>query len=131
MGELADVLEQIEAKLKGGTIIYNAPDEEEIINRRKQAESRPVVIYRLTEEERLAVIAKYGPPMDPEKAAWIRRKYRGMVGGFLSRKEACTGNVDTPGCDEDRANLNEKEVVSTERLVREKTIEKYATWLKK
>jgi hypothetical protein len=41
----------------------------------------PVVTYRLSEEERLALVEKYGPPMDPEKAERIRMKYRTLATG--------------------------------------------------
>lgn len=105
MGQLAELLEQALVKDDRPTI-YDVPDEKEILKRRVQDETKPVTAYRLGEEERLALIAKYGPPMDPEKAALTRRKYRGMVDGFKSRKEACL-------CDEDRVNVNEKEEGST------------------
>lgn len=41
----------------------------------------PVVTYRLSEEERLALVEKYGPPMDPERAERIRMKYRTLATG--------------------------------------------------
>lgn len=42
----------------------------------------PVVTYRLSEEERLALVEKYGPPMDPERAERIRMKYRTLATGM-------------------------------------------------
>lgn len=77
MGELAELLEQI-AK-KDQPAVYVVPDEEELLAQRVSAESRPVKTYRLSEEERLALIEKYGPPITPAKAEQIKRKYRGLL----------------------------------------------------
>ena len=85
MGQLADLLEQALVKDDRPTI-YEVPNEKEILKHRVQDETKPVTTYRLSEEERLALIAKYGPPMDPEKAASVRNKWRGTVKGFESKR---------------------------------------------
>lgn len=64
MGKLAEMLEYMAAD--GRPTIYEVPSEEEIISHRVRAETRLVKTYFLSETERLALIEKYGPPMDPK-----------------------------------------------------------------
>lgn len=55
-----------------------------------------VVTYWFSEEERLAIIQKYGPPLPPEQAEQIRRKYR-LSAGWKGEKDAKKRSAGSQG----------------------------------
>ena len=87
MGKLAEILESVAERIsEKRPTIYKIPSEEEVVAHRVRAEMKEAKTYRLSEEERLALIEKYGPPMEPEKVAAVRKKWQGIVGvGFISK----------------------------------------------